>query len=109
MGSVCFYSGAAGGAAVARRLRPPPLGPWHAASRAVEDGFVAEVLADAAELLPPREPAAWAAAVTRLLRDGGRRAELIARGEERAAEFTWERTAHATRAIYAEALGAGRP
>jgi glycosyltransferase involved in cell wall biosynthesis len=67
-------------------------------------GALPEVLADAAESLPPREPAAWAAAVVRLLSDRPRREELIARGVQRAARFTWERTAAATHAIYAEAL-----
>jgi len=67
-------------------------------------GSLPEVLGDAAELLPPRDPEAWAAAVLRLLSDGSRRADLIERGAKRAAEFTWERTAAATHAIYEEVL-----
>ena len=63
-------------------------------------GSLPEVLSDAAELLPPREPEAWAAAVTRLLADRGRCAELSARGRQRAAIYTWDRTARATHAIY---------
>ena len=71
---------------------------------ASDAGSLPEVLGDAAEILPPREPAAWAAAVARLLSDGARREELIARGTERAARYTWEATARATHALYAEAL-----
>jgi glycosyltransferase involved in cell wall biosynthesis len=67
-------------------------------------GSLSEVLGDAAELLPPREPAAWAAAVQRLLADRLLRADRIERGLRRAAGFTWERTARETRAIYGEVL-----
>ncbi|MCC6536536.1 MAG: glycosyltransferase family 4 protein [Bryobacterales bacterium] len=48
-------------------------------------------------------PAEWAAAVAAAL--GARRAELVAAGRRRAAEFTWARTARLTRALYAEVLG----
>jgi glycosyltransferase involved in cell wall biosynthesis len=65
-----------------------------------------EVLGDAGVMLPPHEPAAWAAAVLALLADGAKRATLAQRGVARAAEFTWERTAVATRAAYAESLRA---
>jgi alpha-1,3-rhamnosyl/mannosyltransferase len=71
---------------------------------ASDAGSLPEVLGDAAEQLPPREPAAWAAAVTRLLSDTAGRAALAERGSRRAAMFTWERTAAATWAIYGEAL-----
>lgn len=67
-------------------------------------GSLPEVVGDAAEVLPPREPEAWAAAIARLLGDGGRRAELAARGRERVARFSWARTADATRAAYRAAL-----
>jgi glycosyltransferase involved in cell wall biosynthesis len=73
---------------------------------ASDAGSLPEVLGDAAELLPPREPAAWATAVLGLLSDVARRAALAERGSKRAARFTWERTARATRAIYEEALQA---
>jgi len=62
------------------------------------------VLGDAAEFLPPRDPEAWAAAVLLLLSDEAKRAEMAERGFKRAAQFTWERTAAATYAIYEEAL-----
>jgi glycosyltransferase involved in cell wall biosynthesis len=73
---------------------------------ASDAGSLPEVLGDAAELLPPREPAAWAAAVQGLLSDPARRAALAERGPKRAARFTWERTAAMTRAIYDEAVQA---
>jgi len=66
-------------------------------------GSLPEVLGDAAELLPPRDPEAWAAAVLRLLSDAAKRAALAERGSRRAAGFTWERTAAMTRAIYEQA------
>jgi len=75
---------------------------------ASDAGSLPEVLGDAAELLPPRDPEAWAAAVPRLLSDASRRAEMVERGLERAAQFTWERTAAATYAIYEEALAKPR-
>jgi len=62
------------------------------------------VLGDAAVLLPPSSPEAWAAKVLELLGDESTRATLIARGLARAATFTWERTAKLTHAIYEEAL-----
>jgi len=67
-------------------------------------GSLPEVLGDAAEFLPPRDPEAWAAAVLLLLSDEAKRAEMAERGFKRAAQFTWERTAAATYAIYEEAL-----
>ena len=75
---------------------------------ASDAGSLPEVLGDAAVLLPPRDPDAWAAAVLRLFSDGSRREELIERGAKRAAEFTWERTAAATHAIYEEVLAQRR-
>jgi glycosyltransferase involved in cell wall biosynthesis len=69
---------------------------------------LAEVLGDAGVLLPPRDVAAWAEALRALLADPTRGRELGERGRRRAAEFTWERTARATRAVY-EGLDARRP
>lgn len=68
-----------------------------------------EVAGDAAVLFDPHDAAAVAAALQRLLGDPDLRADLAARGRERAAGFTWERTAEATLASYERALiGAGR-
>lgn len=71
---------------------------------ASDAGSLPEVVGAAAEVLPPRDPQAWAAAIARLLGDGGRRAELAARGRAQVARFSWARTAEATRAAYRAAL-----
>lgn len=65
-----------------------------------------EVAGDAALLFDPRDEAAIAAAVRRLLTDRAEVDRLRARGLARAGEFTWERTARATLASYARALPA---
>jgi alpha-1,3-rhamnosyl/mannosyltransferase len=67
-------------------------------------GSLPEVVGDAAVTLPPEHPEAWAEAIGSLLRDTGRRAELIRRGRGRAGQFTWERTAARTLETYQEAL-----
>jgi glycosyltransferase involved in cell wall biosynthesis len=104
----CLYSGAAllVQPSLAEGFGLPPLEAMACGLPvlASDAGSLPEVLGDAAELLPPREPAAWAAAVQRLLSDSTARAQLVARGSKRVGGFTWERTAAATRAIYAEAL-----
>ncbi|WP_166983183.1 glycosyltransferase [Paramicrobacterium fandaimingii] len=56
-------------------------------------------------LVPVREPSAWAGTISTLLRDPERCAELGAAGRERALQFTWERTAQGTVAVYEKLLG----
>jgi glycosyltransferase involved in cell wall biosynthesis len=63
-----------------------------------------EVAGDAALLFDPDDAAAMRAAIERLLRDASLRAELMRRGAERMARFTWERTAELTAASYERAL-----
>ncbi|MCS6801144.1 MAG: glycosyltransferase family 1 protein [Chloroflexota bacterium] len=65
---------------------------------------VAEVAGDACELVPPDDEEALASALARLMADEQRRAELRARGRERARLFTWERTARATARAYSRVL-----
>ncbi|MCC6348630.1 MAG: glycosyltransferase family 4 protein [Candidatus Eisenbacteria bacterium] len=63
-------------------------------------GSLPEVVGDAAQLLPPRDPAAWAHAITSLLGSPSRRDGLVARGRERVKRFSWAKTAEAARAAY---------
>jgi glycosyltransferase involved in cell wall biosynthesis len=60
-----------------------------------------ETVGEAARLFDPRDPAAIAAAIREVLANP---APWIARGLERAADFTWEATARATDAVYSELL-----
>jgi glycosyltransferase involved in cell wall biosynthesis len=69
-----------------------------AASRA---GALPETAGDAAELFDPLDPDDLAAAVWRALE---RSEELAEAGRARAAEFSWERTARRTLAVYRELL-----
>ena len=62
-----------------------------------------EVAGDAALLVDPGDQAAIDAAVARVAGDPALRADLARRGRERAAAFTWERTARETLASYRRA------
>jgi glycosyltransferase involved in cell wall biosynthesis len=62
--------------------------------------------ADATEPFPPEDVPAMARALGRLWTDEARRAELVKRGRERVALFTWERSALLLRALYRTAAGA---
>ncbi|HEX2737613.1 MAG TPA: glycosyltransferase family 1 protein, partial [Acidimicrobiia bacterium] len=66
---------------------------------------IREVAADAATLVPPDDIDLWAGALTWLLRDPAVRSELGERGRVRATQFSWDRCAAGTRAVYAEAIG----
>lgn len=72
-------------------------------------GAMAEVAGEAALRVDPRRPDTLAAAFAAVLGDEERRADLAARGRERAAEFTWERAASETAAAYREAAGRKGP
>lgn len=63
-----------------------------------------EVLGDAVLFADPRDPRTWADSVEMLAGDGSLRDDLIARGLERAACFSWERAARETLDVYAAAL-----
>ncbi len=66
---------------------------------------LAEVGGDAVEYFDPLDVTAMAGAIARLLDDEARRGELIARGRARAREFTWERCARETLAVYERVAG----
>ena len=57
---------------------------------------VPEVVGDAGILLDPKDAAAWADAVQRVMQDVSLREDLSRRGLERAQQFTWERCARET-------------
>jgi glycosyltransferase involved in cell wall biosynthesis len=64
-----------------------------------------EVAGDAALYVPAHDPEAWGDALVSLLRDDEVRAALARKGRARSEEFTWERCAELTRAVYREVLG----
>jgi glycosyltransferase involved in cell wall biosynthesis len=64
-----------------------------------------EVAADAALLFAPHAERAIADAILRLSSDEELRARLIAKGRQRAAQFTWRRTALGVLDCYARAFG----
>lgn len=66
-----------------------------------------EILDDAALLIDPSQVAAFSQAVQLVLTNQELRARLIASGRRRAREFTWERCAERTLAVYREALAEG--
>lgn len=66
---------------------------------------VPEVVGYGGILLDPHDPAAWAHAILRLLPDSGLQAELRRKGLQRAAQFTWERSAMQTLHVLSEEAG----
>jgi glycosyltransferase involved in cell wall biosynthesis len=63
-----------------------------------------EVAGDAALLFDPRDQSALTAALRRILDDEQLRERLRERGEARALQFSWERTARLTLESYRRAL-----
>jgi len=64
-----------------------------------------EVVGDAAVLVNPENVFDIARGIREVLLDEGLRAELVRRGREQAARFSWERTARQMLEIYQEAAG----
>jgi glycosyltransferase involved in cell wall biosynthesis len=67
-----------------------------------------ETTADAGLRFDPRKPESLAAVLVDLLSDSSLRAEYGRRGRERAAAFSWERTAELTEAAYLQVLQSSR-
>jgi glycosyltransferase involved in cell wall biosynthesis len=65
-------------------------------------GAMAEVAGDAAHLVDPTDPDALAQGIHRVLDDGEYADALCEAGQDRAGEFTWERTARETLDVYRE-------
>ena len=62
-----------------------------------------EVAGDAAITIEPTDAGALASALDRLIQDVALRSELRRRGLDRARQFSWERTARETSAVYRQA------
>lgn len=65
-----------------------------------------EVLGDAALLVPPRDDAALADALVRVLTDAELASGLVEKGRFRAGQLSWRRTARETLAVYRRAVSA---
>lgn len=71
---------------------------------AADAAALPELVSGAGLLIPAMDVEGWAEALRRLWTDDDLRADLRARGLERAAGYTWERAARETRAVYRKAL-----
>ncbi len=70
--------------------------------------IVEAVGSDAARLISPTDVQALARSMVEILSDENERRQLALTGQQRAGEFSWEKTARATLAVYDEALKRGR-
>jgi glycosyltransferase involved in cell wall biosynthesis len=70
-------------------------------------GALPEVLGDAADLVPPGDPDALAAALAGVLTDDSHRADLVTRGRDRAGRFSWDAYADGLVALYRTAAATG--
>jgi glycosyltransferase involved in cell wall biosynthesis len=68
-----------------------------------------EILGDAALMVDPTDVKAFGEAVEAVLVQPELNARLVAAGHERVRDFTWERCAERTVAVYRDALGEGAP
>ncbi|HET6201961.1 MAG TPA: glycosyltransferase family 1 protein [Planctomycetota bacterium] len=71
---------------------------------ASDRGAIPEVVGDAGVCVSPDDPLATALALQRLVADEDFRRDLVRRGFERAARFTWEEAAARVLALYAEGV-----
>ena len=66
-----------------------------------------EIAGGYALLVDPMDVSAIAKGISEIATNAERRAELVALGRRRAADFSWDRAAAQTLKVYAEALGMG--
>lgn len=85
----------------------PPLEAMAVGTPVVTSGAscLPEIADDAAEIVDPLDPASIADGLRRVLSDPARREELVRRGRERAAQFSWDRHAREVIAAYREVGG----
>ena len=85
----------------------PPLEAMACGAAVVTSGVssLPEVVGAAALTVDPYDVAALASAIERVLTDNALRVDLGRRGRERAARFTWRRTARETLTLYERASG----
>ncbi len=76
---------------------------------ATSAGALPEVVGDAAELVPPGDPEAMAAALARVIDDDAWRARLVQAGRVRVSSFSWESTATSMIDLYGVAARERRP
>lgn len=76
---------------------------------AADASSLPEVVGDAGLLVDPGDVEGWTRALERVLEDGELRRQLRARGLERAAGFTWSRTAEVTWRVIDEVSRRGAP
>ncbi|MEW5743545.1 MAG: glycosyltransferase family 1 protein [Myxococcota bacterium] len=72
---------------------------------AANAGAHPEVIGNAGLLVSADNPLAWREAALKVARDSALRAELSARGRDRAARFSWDDCARQTLTVYRRALG----
>jgi glycosyltransferase involved in cell wall biosynthesis len=65
-----------------------------------------EIAAGAAILVPPHDEAAWAEGIAKVLENPATAEDMRRKGLERAAQFSWQRAAEETVAVYRTVAGA---
>lgn len=76
---------------------------------ATQVAALSEVLGDAADLVPPGDPDALAAALAGVLSDDAHRSDLVSRGRTRAGRYSWDAYAEGVVALYRTAAASAAP
>lgn len=85
----------------------PPLEAMAAGSPVIvsRSSSLPEVVGEAGISVDPQDSEDLAAAMAKVLKDGGLQEEMRAKGKEQARKFSWERTAKETVAVYESVVG----